>query len=227
MGLRFQKSMIATILVLMTGSVVVTIGQACGSSHSENSATSASSSASGAALGAPEMKIIPNTRTASTVYANQVLENFVSCTGLETTTTRMREIWGQRKGSISEEGKALAVTGPMLISLVSLSAEVCRELISKEMAAAATDRRIFNGVDLAVGRPAMGSVQFSSSLSRLAKACWQRDVTESERAAILDPMGSVVDDPAGRRVANVDQVNEARALFMCTAVLASLRSIEI
>jgi hypothetical protein len=230
MKAALTKSVLAIVFCVVTGVAVLVMGQACGelrSSEGQGGGSSSSLASSAGSTGAPEMKIIPGTRTASTVYANQVLENLVSCSGIEMTSTRIREVWGQRKGSLSEDGKAVSVTGPMLISMASISAEICRELIAKEAATNMSDRRIFTEVNLAPGAAAQDRNGFSNSLSRLTKACWQRTPTAEESTTILDPLSAVTDDPAGRMIASANETNRARALFMCTAVLASLKSIEI
>lgn len=223
------KSILATVFCVATGVAALFMGQACGQLKSSGGDGSggATLASNASASGAPQIKIIPDTRTVSTVYANQVLENLVSCSGIEMTSTRIREVWNQRKGSLSEDGKAVSVTGPMLISLVSISAEICKELIAREAGLAGANRRIFNEVNLAPGAVAQGRNEFTNPMGRLARACWQRDPSAEESSAVLGSIASVDDDPAGRANASVNETNRARALFMCTSVLASLKSIEI
>ncbi|MCB0422800.1 MAG: hypothetical protein KDD61_17500, partial [Bdellovibrionales bacterium] len=71
---------------------------------------------------------IPGERTASTVYANQILSNMVSCAGIGAESVQTRQEWEDRKGTLSEDGFATNLTAPMLMGVTAIAGEVCNDL---------------------------------------------------------------------------------------------------
>ncbi len=166
---------------------------------------------------------IPNQRTVSTVYAKQILDNNVSCTGIGSESTQTRSVWTERRGSLSEYGYATHITAPKLMAIASVAGEVCNDLIRAERARGSQDRNIFTSFDLSAtpGRlPASSDI--SDAASRLALACWQRNVREDEIRIIES---NVMEAMSGAMV-NARQVENA-ALLLCTGMLSSLSAIEI
>jgi hypothetical protein len=96
---KLKKISSALGLSALTGAIVLFVGHGC-SKFAETKGGNRASSASGA-TGIEEIKIFPNTKTVSTVYAKQFMDNMVSCTGLGIESARTRGEWGNRRGSLS------------------------------------------------------------------------------------------------------------------------------
>lgn len=212
---RFQIKKLASAVGLsaLAGAIVLFVGHGC-SKIGDANRVSSSSLASGAA-GVSEIKIFPNTKTVSTVYAKQFLDNMVSCTGLGIESARTRGEWNNRRGSLSEYGYATDVTPPMLMSIAAVAGEVCSDLIDKEKDPAAT-RMIFENFNLA---GATNSTEIEGAIQRLALSCWQRRASPEETNLIRD---MVVDTTS-----SVANNGEPSALVLCTAMLASYKAIEM
>lgn len=165
-----------------------------------------------------EFDLIPGARTVGTVYAKQVLDNMLACTGLTAESPRTREEYQNRIGSLSEFGYATHVTPPMAMALVALAGEVCNDLIEIESRLDWTQRNIFPSFNFAAGSVADADVRDASA--RMSLACWQRNQDSEEAQIVLDTLRTV-------RAANSAEAVRKTALSLCTGMLASLEAIEI
>ncbi len=157
---------------------------------------------------------IPNTKTASIQRASRVLDQLVSCLGTGTPSNNAQSVWEDSRGTISDEGLANTMTQPMAKTLVSVSSEVCEDLMDQERALAAGERAIFIEADLDSGGLANGDLVLASK--RIARSCWGRNATEDELDIIVD---SVDDAFAGEE--DGQNLTRNKLIFMCTAMAAS------
>jgi len=210
---QVKKLISAVIVSTWVGVVVLFVGHGC-SEVGQVKKTSGPAASLGEA-GSEGIQIFPNTKTVSTVYAKQFLDNMVSCTGLGIESATTRGAWESRQGSLSEFGYATDVTPPMMMAVASVAGEVCSDIIDKESTSGA-ERVIFAGFNLS------GSTNVSEkqqAIQRLALSCWHRRASTNEVQTIQD----MVD----RNTASVSDNGRTSALLLCTAMLASYSSIEM
>lgn len=200
----------ASLLASTLGVTVLFIGHGC--SDVGGSKKGAAASLATGAAGQDDITIIPNTKTVSTVYAKQFMDNMVSCTGLQIESARTRGEWENRKGSLSEFGYATDVTPPMLMSIAAVAGEVCSDLIDKEKAAA--NPIIFDNFNLS-GMTNQSEV--GDAIQRIALSCWHRRASDSEVTLISNLVSDAADNMNG----------EQSALLLCATMLASYKSIEM
>lgn len=206
------KKFIQTSLMIGTLSITVLfIGHGCSDFGSSSKAPHASI-ATGQA-GSEGIEIIPNTKTVSTVYAKQFMDNMVSCTGVQIESARTRGEFKNRSGSLSEFGYATDITPPMLMSIAAIAGEVCSDLIAKETAAASP--MMFEGFNFPNGSVAIGDIQ--DAIQRVALSCWHRRALDSEVNLISDMVADTAQN----------MNSEQSALLLCTTMLASYKSFEM
>lgn len=212
--------------IFIVSAATAIIGHGCGK-IGDSSSTGSSSSASGDVAFDPVTDFDPliNTRTVSTVYASQVLSNFVSCTqiGVESATTR--GVWETSKGSLSDFGFATQISPAMMMAIASVAGEVCNDLITQEKALAPNQRNVFNTFDFSATPsrlPNAGDLDEASL--RLSLLCWarpQNDILEDQKIIIEEIQSALAGVPVSSR-----EVTNA-ALMLCTGMLSSLSAIEL
>lgn len=211
-----SMQMLATLVLFATGTFIV-FGQGCGIGF-QSANLSSSSSMFGQCEGSPanvidkNYEVMPNRRTASIAYGEQLLNSFVACTGIGTPSQRTKDEFERRKQSLSEYGALIDVSGAMMMAVAGVAAEVCQDLVNKERALASVDRGIF--VDANLNGNGLSLTEMNSAADLLGIACWQRPPTNEEKIAITNAIGAL-------------GVNSERgALSLCTAMLSSLAAIE-
>lgn len=165
---------------------------------------------------------IPGERTASTVYANQILSNMVSCTGIGVESVQARQEWENRKGTLSEDGFATNLTAPMLMGVTAIAGEVCNDLIGLEEEMSADQRNVFNSFDFSSGPNALTESDIQDAMLRMSLSCWQRNLDAEEI--------NIVVDETSQSIVGVDNTGaETRnaALVLCTGILSALSAIEM
>jgi hypothetical protein len=157
---------------------------------------------------------IPNTKTASIQRSSRVLDQLVSCLGTGEPSNRARDVWRSNRGTISEEGLANSMTQPMAKTLVTVSAEVCGDLLNQERGVASGERRIFVEPDLDQG--GLSSNHLILASKRIARSCWGRNATEEELQRIVTTVNTAFsgEDDNGDLTRN-------KLIFMCTAMASS------
>ncbi len=160
----------------------------------------------------------PMAQTAALVYNKQLLDSFVTCTGIGTPSVASKDEWDKRQSSFSEYGYATDVTAPMMMAVAAVSGEVCNDLISLESALPADSRRIFNAIDFSAGPAALGNAQVDDTARRIARSCWSRTPAADELTIIRE---EVTAGAAGANLTDTAQTKKL-ALLMCTGMLASL-----
>jgi hypothetical protein len=194
------------ISLFVSGALMIGFGHACSQYTSDGTGTLIAQG--------EEDRIVLNEKTVSTVYANQVLDNMVSCLGVGQVSANTRRLYQDIKQSVSERGSAKEITAPMLMGLTSLAGQVCSELVAKE--SNLSQKRIFVGYDF--DGNAVSDYDIEDSVSRLARSCWLRNESNEERNAIMDAINE--------NFGNGDSVEDI-AIFACTAVVASFDSIQL
>lgn len=215
---KVKKMFSAVVVSAWLGLVVLFVGHGC----SEIGAPNGSSSRAGS-LGAevPDgITIYPNTKTVSTVYAKQFLDNMVSCTGLRIESAETRERWEAESGSLSEFGYATDVTPPMMMAIATVAGEICSDITHADAGVNRGSRnRLFPGVDFSAGG-SMSSGEIQSAIQRVALSCWHRRATSNE----VDVISSMVNENVASETTNRSQT---AAMLVCTSMLASYKSIEM
>ena len=209
-------------ICFVTAMYLVTQGQGCsGQIASTNSASSGSSGSNtvnnnNGGLGVEPMPsddipVIPNSKTVSVAYSKQILEQYSTCLGIKP-SDRTVAMYESKKGAISVYGTANTITSPMMMAVMSISGEICQDLISQE--ATAASKRIFKDIDLAANQLPSEAV-IKNAISRLALSCWQR----AETAAEAQSISTMVAQSVG---ATENQAARKSALLVCTSMLSSL-----
>lgn len=210
-----KQVMIKTMSFVVMGAVVIfSFGQGCGKLSSIDGTSAADNSGAGTDTSAGGSTYVPNTQTLSLVYGKEILDHYSSCIGSGLPTDRALAMYDSKKGTISETGAVSTLTAPMLMAATSIAGEICEDLILKEKIAP----RIFIGVNLSSpSLPAQNLLQ--DSMRRIARSCWSRNEDAVESQIV---MSAINDSFSGADVTN--KAHDA-ALFMCTAMLASLDSL--
>ncbi len=213
-----KKSMrsILVVLVAITG-VVVVFGNGCGQQFEslDQSSIQGSMSNSGLTGSAPnnpsDIPVIPDVKTVSLVYANQVLNHLSACAGVAKPSDQTIQVYEQKRGAISVYGTANTITSPMMMAVTTVAGEVCNDLINQEIA---TGGRIFKDMTLTSNaRPT--TALLGDAVSRLALSCWERLESSSERQRLV----AMIEGNIG---VNENASARKSALMVCTAMLSSL-----
>lgn len=158
--------------------------------------------------------VIPGAKTVSVVYSKQALDQLSSCAGVEVPSDATINMYESKKGAISVYGTAETITSPMMMAVVSVSGELCNDLINQERSP--DKQRIFKGWDFTSNTlPSAGMID--ASITRLALSCWDRQEYSAERTVVQDVVYSVTNGEA--------KASEKAALMLCTTMLSSLNSL--
>ena len=200
-------------IFFVTG-VLAYIGNGCSRSQSSdivNSSSLSSVTPPADSIPSTDMPIIDGARTVSLVYSKQVVDQLAACSGLALPSERTMAMYEQKKGAISTYGTASTVTGPMMMAVISISGEICNDLIEQE---AVSGARLFTGFTMA-GNTIPNNSQLSDTITKLALSCWQRNESSAERGLLLNMISSSV---------GAAETLAARksALLLCTSMLSSL-----
>lgn len=163
---------------------------------------------------------LPNTKTSSVIRSSRVLDNLVSCLGTVEPSSASRQEWSRNRGTISEEGLANTISQPMVKSMVSIAAQVCNDLLQKEISTAPDERRIFPDVDLDNGGFAHNQLVLVSR--RLARSCWGRNPTDDEIRTITRDVAATFSSDEDNRTATRN-----KAIYLCTSMASSFSTYEM
>ena len=196
-----QLKILSTLAV--AGFLMLGFGHACSQFTADGSGTLGIGS-----LG--EDRILLNAKTVSTVYARQAMDSMASCLGISEPSQASLRTYQNVRQSISEFGSAKDLTAPMLMGLTSLAGDLCRDMYEQESQLATEERQILQDIDLQA--QSLVSNEEELILARMARSCWQRDITGSELGAIAQAMSEIGD-------------LRKSVIFACTAVLAAFDSV--
>lgn len=208
-----RKILAIASVISLVGSILVFMGNGCSGQFQVDSSSGTPGGGPGVAANpGSDIDIVPGTKTVSVVYSQQALDQLSSCAGISTPSDATLKIYESHKGAISVYGTAETITSPMMMAIVSVSGELCNDLINQETGM----QRIFKGWNLAANNlPSTGTL--NEAITRMALSCWQRPETSEERQLILDGVFSVAEGEA--------QAGRKAALMLCTSMLSSLNSI--
>jgi hypothetical protein len=214
---QYRNRIVVVVSILVAAGVLASIGNGCSRSQTPlaqfGSGSSTSSSTAPSSTASSDIPVIPGARTVSLAYSKQVVDQLSACTGLKIPSEKTMAMYDAKKGAISTYGAANTVTSPMMMAITSIAGEVCNDLIDQE----AQGARLFNGFDMS-GAVLPDSNTQSTSISKIAVSCWQRNETSAERQVLLDMVRTAVG-------AGEAQAGRKSALMICTAMLSSLDSV--
>lgn len=148
---------------------------------------------------------------------NQILISYARCLNLRDEQLRPQTIatFNSVKSSFSSTGMAHSVTAPMMMSSISVTSEICLDLIDSENLK--SDRFFLRGFNL--GGPSTDAVPYDLeyTIQSFATSCWSRAATPQEIKIMSESL-----DSAGIK----GQKSRAEALFICTNILASADAIK-
>ena len=209
-----RKFIAITSVIGLIGFTLIFVGNGCSGQFQIDPANRSSSSSSSAASASTPVDFVPGTKAVSVVYAQQALDQLSACAGVAIPSDATQKMYESKKGQISVYGTAETITSPMMMALVSISGEICNDLINQERNLAV--KRIFKGWDLnSAMLPASGFV--NESITRMSLSCWQRPENSVERQSVLDAAFAVKDGEV--------KASEKMALMICTSMLSSLNSL--
>lgn len=209
-------------ICIATAGLLVTQGQGCSGQVASNSMLSSAGTSgnntgtTSTGLGvepvpSDDIPVLPNSKTVSIVYSKQILEQMSTCLGVKP-TDRTIAMYDNKKGAISVYGTANTVTSPMMMAILSISGEICQDLILQEATMAA--KRIFKDIDLNANVLPTDAL-LKNAISRLALSCWQRKETAADVQSLSDMVAQSV-------AATESQAGRKAALMVCTSMLSSL-----
>jgi hypothetical protein len=214
-----KRKTLWTLVALGVSALTLAIGHGCSPPRNDNSdAASTGGTAVDTVLpNSPSSDIVAmaDAKTASVVYANQIIDHYVSCMGTGKASDRTLAMYEDKKGSISEFGGANTITAPMLMAVTSIAGEICVDLLNQESTVALDQRRILTNIDLAA-KDLPNTGLMSDSIRRMARSCWNRNETDEERQILLDEL--LIAFPSG----TTNLSSRHAMLFLCTSVLSSL-----
>jgi len=216
--IRLLVKIMATTFSL-AGAISV-FGYGCGVGFAPIGGQSLGSSTALVTDGNGDLTIVPGQKTTSIVYSNQILRNMASVTGVSIEAGGDAEqYWRDKFDVFSEDGSATSVTGPMLLSISGLAAEVCDNLIGQEqLITNVADRRFFPSINFAGDSSDLDAVKISDVVRRMARSFWGRNETSSELSMIVSGANS--------GLANNGNTS-AWMLYVCTGMLSSLDAIQL
>jgi hypothetical protein len=202
-------------VLLVISTLTVFLGQGCGSSYEaastgSNLGNNQCVSQSGEIID-KNFEVLPNTQTVSISYGQQLLDSFVSCTGVVTPSQRTVDEWTRRNQSLSEYGSLTDISGAMMMAVAAVAAETCQDLINKETPLSSATRGIFRDVNLS--GTGLSTAEITSAAQMLALSCWQRPATAAEQTDLVNTIGAL----------SASSTNGA--LGLCTAMLSSFAAI--
>jgi hypothetical protein len=167
-----------------------------------------------------EIVALSDTRTASIVRSNRVLDSLVSCLGTGVPGRAAKQAWEEQRAGFSQEGDANSITSTMFVGFEQVASEVCNDLIQQERSQAAGQRRIFNQVNFNSGQANVGDSQLAAVTRRLARACWGRNETAEELAMIQAGTNAAFQGAANNAGETVNKM-----IFVCTAMANSFATV--
>lgn len=217
MGIQKKVIAIGT-LICSTFIVLTTVGNGCSRMGGfETAETQNSSNGNGGFTGGSpsqpviENDYIPGAKTASLVYANQILDHMNLCAGVARPSDTTLRVFEEKRGAISTTGSVETMNPAMMMAVISVAGEVCQDLVNQE---AANGLRIFQGFNLAgTTLPSDGVIR--SAISRMAISCWSRQEDSAESQQILDMVYSSI-------TAGEAQAARKASLMICASMLSSL-----
>lgn len=197
-------------LILLTSlSIAIGLGQGCSKRYMNSNSSQENNNSDLSSNSTEDYFLDPNRPTLSLIYSKQVLDHYVSCTGIGTPSDSTLSTWESKRGTVSADGSVLTITAPMFMATTTIVGDICQDLIEKDK----INPRMFISVDWSSPNLASDSV-LQDAIRGLSLSCWQRSEEDAERQIILDSVKSEF----GMSPTN----NNNALLFLCTSILSSI-----
>ena len=208
-----RMSLITGILILSLATFVG-LGQGCGEGMNTGGGIASSGFCDGDSVNVidKDYDVQPGQGTVSIAYGRQMLDSFVSCTGVGTPSQRTLDEFDNRNQSLSEYGSLTDVSAAQMMATAAVAAEVCQDLIERERGLASVDRFIFTDADL--DGNGLNQSEIVSAVELLALSCWQRNSSDAEELDVVNAVNMINGN------------SQIGALGLCTSMLSSLSAIE-
>ena len=151
-------------------------------------------------------------------YSENILTSMLTVTGVTPNNTTLSS-YNDKKTKISETGLANTITAPMWLAVTNLAGDVCRNLVTQEVALTSTNRSFFSQVDFTQGPSKVSASIQNDVIRRMARAYWGRNETVQELSLIKGATSS-----SFTGVTDNGATTQNEMLFICAAMLASLDS---
>lgn len=154
--------------------------------------------------------------TVAVVSASQVLKSWESCLGVSASNNTRNTFNTNARTIFPAEGEANAATGPVMLQAMTLAGDLCSTLAQREAGMAASERRIFNSVDLGSRQNPLTREVVADVVARVSRSCYGRkpaaeDTDEAYRAMI--ELGAMTSDGNNK--------GRTLATMLCTGLMAS------
>ena len=211
---------------LLAGLAVVMMGQACEkpmkSKETESASTQPDTEPGGNQpddyVETPDgVEPLIYAKTTRIATSEEILPSLVSIAGIEKpsdqTATRMNTKY---RLLFSETGETEGINAPMWMNVVNLSGDVCSDLMTKEKSLTSDQRRIFIDWNFNAGPSSLPAKAIPDAVRRLARSAWARSETTEELKMISEAL---------KAFTGTDKAEtQASAVFLCTAIMASLET---
>lgn len=216
-----------TLVALGLASVIVVFGFGCGMgfiSMEGEEVTQQSLETPTKETEEDDQVVIPGAKTTGLVYANQILRNMSSVTGIKTFSRATLNFYEQNKFSVSEFGSANSLNPPMIMAIMGLGAEVCNDLVSQE-GVPNNPRQIFNAIDFSLTPSDIDRAALSETVRRMARSFWGRNETPRELTIISESVFEVINDATTSITGREGTRN--LMIYVCSGMLASVEALQI
>lgn len=205
-----KKKLWQVFFVLVSSLAIgISLGQGCSRPYQSIHNSGDTSSSDLSSQSETPYEINPQLPTLSLIYSKQVLDHYVSCSGIGAPSDSTLSTWESKRGAVSVDGSVLTITAPMFMATTTIVGDVCRDLIEMEK----VNPRLFLGVDW-LSSTLTSDKEIQDGIRGLALSCWQRSEDDSERQILMDSVKSEF----GMSPTN----NSDAFLFLCTSMLSSI-----
>lgn len=208
-----QIQMIGT-TVTLTLLFAVSPFQACGPGKLMRDGSSEQSSFAEGANG--EMVPTAATKAVTVTHSESILTAITAMTETPPSAATTAA-YTEHRSKITDTGKVESVNAPMWVAITSLSAESCRDLISKEKPLVDAQRSFFKGVDFTRGPASTADAALDGAVRKLARSAWARNETAAELTMLKEAIRTDFTATAGTET-------DKAMLYLCTAVMSALET---
>lgn len=177
------------------------------------------------------LDISQDTKPITIVYSENLLISMQQMAGVTTVPAAKITRFLSAKTKITETGKVDSVNAPMMSAIANTAADVCDELITRERALAAGDRRFLGLVDFTNIQGSAGITEAAKDdvIRRMARSFWGRNESSAERVLIKRMLDEAMAEgrPASFTATTAATDTANAMLFVCTSMMSSLDAIKM
>lgn len=163
--------------------------------------------------------VVPQKPSLAVLTKEQVLESMLSVAGVDYTPA-IRTTYEKTKGSFTITGGLDTTNAPMMLSLASLSGEVCATLVAQEKNLAVDQRQFFYAIDFTKGIANITDGDIDEILRGFARAFWGRIEKDAEYDALAQLLIDYETGPAAEKLEDPN-LTVPYLTTLCTAMLAT------